>query len=104
MELVKKLLPLLAILSLSAIAPAYAETPNVVGLTPVEFKLLTAMISFSVAAIAAAWAICRAGSASMAAAAERPELRTNAIIIAALGEAIGIYGIVMGILILGQAV
>ena len=104
MELVKKLLPLLAILSLSAIAPAYAETPNVIGLTPVEFKLLAAMISFSVAAIAAAWAISRAGSASMAAAAERPELRTNAIIIAALGEAIGIYGIVMGILILGQAV
>lgn len=99
--MVKKLLPLLAVLSLSIITPAYAETPD---LTPVAFKLLSAALSFSAAALAAGWAISAAGSASMAAAAERPELVTYGLIITALGEAIGIYGIVMGILILGQAV
>lgn len=101
MRLARKLIPILVVLSLSTLTPAYAEVP---GLTTLDVKLISAMMSFSVAAIAAAWAIKGAGSAGMAAAAERPELRTNAVIIAALGEAIGIYGIVMGILILGQAV
>ena len=44
----------------------------------------------------------KAGSAGLAASAEKPELKTTAIIITALGEAIAIYGIVVAILILGN--
>ena len=64
-------------------------------------KPFAASIAFSVAALAAGFAIAKAGSAGLAAAAERPELKTTAIIITALAEAIAIYGIVIAILILG---
>mgnify|MGYP001243489694 CR=1 FL=1 len=64
-------------------------------------KPFAATIAFSVAALSAGFAIAKAGSAGLAAAAERPELKTTAIIITALGEAIAIYGIVIAILILG---
>jgi F0F1-type ATP synthase membrane subunit c/vacuolar-type H+-ATPase subunit K len=64
-------------------------------------KFLAAAIAFSAATLGAGWAISRAGSAGLAAAAERPEIRTTAIIIAALGEAIAIYGIVIAFVIMG---
>ena len=73
--------------------PAAAE-PN---------KFLAASLAFGLAAVAAGFAVGKAGSAGLAAAAERPELRTLAIIITALGEALAIYRIVIAILILGQA-
>jgi len=72
------------------------------ALQPSIFKFLSATIAFAVAAIAAGWAVSKAGAAGLAGSAERPEIRTTAIIIAALGEAIAIYGIVIAILILGQ--
>ena len=65
-------------------------------------QLLSAAIAFSGGALAAGYAVGRAGSAGLAGTAERPEMRTTAIIITALGEALGIYGIVIAILILGQ--
>ena len=64
-------------------------------------KSLPAAIAFAAAALAAGYAIAKAGSAGLAAAAERPELRTLAIIITALGEALAIYGIVIAILLSG---
>ena len=64
-------------------------------------KPFAAAIAFSFAALAAGFAIAKAGSAGLAAASERPELKTTAIIITALAEAIAIYGIVIAILILG---
>lgn len=64
-------------------------------------KSLPAAIAFAAAALAAGYAIAKAGSAGLAAAAERPELRTLAIIITALGEALAIYGIVLAILLSG---
>ncbi len=67
-------------------------------------QLFSAAMAFSAGAIAAGWAVGRAGSAGLAGTAERPEIRTTAIIITALGEALGIYGIVIAILILGQTV
>lgn len=63
--------------------------------------MLSIALAFSLSVIGAAWAIARAGSAGLAAAAERPELRTTAIIISALGEALGIYGLIIVILMLG---
>jgi len=72
------------------------------ALPPSIFKFLSAAIAFAAAAIGAGWAVSKAGAAGLAGSAERPEIRTTAIIITALGEAIAIYGIVIAILILGQ--
>ncbi|MCP8307400.1 MAG: ATPase [archaeon] len=97
---------LLVVLSLMVLSstPALAiDAPS--QALQIEFgamKVLSAAAAFGLAALAAGWAISRAGSAGMAGAAERPEIRTTVIIITALGEAIAIYGIVIAILILGQ--
>jgi len=68
---------------------------------PEANKFLAAAFAFGIAAIAAGFAVGKAGSAGLAGTAERPEIRTTAIIITALGEALAIYGIVIAILILG---
>jgi len=71
------------------------------GTTEVFPKILSAAIAFSFAVISAGFGIARAGSAGLAAAAERPEIRTTAIIVAAFAEALAIYGIVIAFFILG---
>ena len=68
-----------------------------------SFKFFSAALAFGASAIGAGWAVSKAGAAGLAGTAERPEIRTTAIIITALGEAIAIYGIVIAILILGQS-
>jgi V/A-type H+-transporting ATPase subunit K len=93
--------PLLAFLALQ-VAPVFAVASNgALQLEPESAKPIAAAIAFAAAAIGAGVAIGRAGAAGLAATAERPEIRTTGIIITALGEAIGIYGIVIAILILG---
>ncbi len=104
--MIYKYLPMLAILNLLVIAPAFAQP-----LSPLQaettasfadaFKFIAASLAFGSAAVGAGLAVGRAGSSGLAATAERPEMRTTAIIITALGEAIAIYGIVVAILILG---
>ena len=64
-------------------------------------KSFSAALAFASAALGAGYAIAKAGSAGLAATAERPELRTLAIIISALAEALAIYGIVIAILLSG---
>lgn len=64
-------------------------------------KTLSAAIAFIAAVVSAGFGIARAGSAGLAAAAERPEIRTTAIIVAAFAEALAIYGIVIAFFILG---
>ncbi|MEM0481285.1 MAG: ATP synthase subunit C [Nitrososphaerota archaeon] len=66
-------------------------------------KVFAAAIAFSAAVLASGFAISRAGSAGLAASAERPEVRTVAIIIAAFGEALAIYGIAIAFFILGAS-
>jgi len=63
-------------------------------------KVFAATIAFGVAVAAAGFTISKAGSAGLAASAERPEVRTVAIIIAAFGEALAIYGIAIAFFIL----
>ena len=82
------------------ITPAFAAEEST-GLSDMS-RFFAAAIAFSGAAIGAGLAVGRAGSAGLAAAAERPQMMTTAIIITALGEAIAIYGIVVAILILGS--
>jgi V/A-type H+-transporting ATPase subunit K len=80
---------------------AYALPALQAAISDIGLGLFSAAIAFGLSAIGAAIAISRAGSAGLAAAAERPELRTTAIIIAALGEAIAIYGLIIVILLIG---
>jgi V/A-type H+-transporting ATPase subunit K len=65
-------------------------------------KYLGAGIAFAGASLAAGIAIGKAGSASLAAAAENENLKTYGMIITALAEAVAIYGIVVALLILGS--
>jgi V/A-type H+/Na+-transporting ATPase subunit K len=65
-------------------------------------KYLAAAIAFGLSAAGAGYGIAHAGSAGLAAVAEKPELRTTALIFVALAEAIAIYGFVIAIIILGQ--
>tara|TARA_B100000949_G_C14285127_1_gene453823 strand:- start:3552 stop:3854 length:303 start_codon:yes stop_codon:yes gene_type:complete len=65
-----------------------------------DMKYLGAGIAFAGAAIGAGMAVGRAGSAGLAAAAENESMKTQGLIITALGEAIAIYGIVVALLML----
>jgi F0F1-type ATP synthase membrane subunit c/vacuolar-type H+-ATPase subunit K len=93
------MLTILFLFILTPIAPAFALNEIPIDLKSVKY--LAAAITFVSAAAAASYAIAKAGSAGMAAAAERPEAKTTAVIITALGEALGIYGIVAAIIVLG---
>ncbi|MDA4128618.1 MAG: ATP synthase subunit C [Thaumarchaeota archaeon] len=66
-------------------------------------KLLAAGIAFGLAAAGAGYGVGQAGAAAIAAVVEKPEVRTTALLFVVLAEAIAIYGIVMAILIFGQA-
>lgn len=70
----------------------------------IGMKFFSAAIAFAAAALAAGMAIGKAGAAGLAGTAEKLEVRTTAIIISALGEALGIYGIVVSLLIIGSPV
>jgi len=65
-------------------------------------KALAAGLAFGLATFGAGIAVGRAAAATIAATAEKAEMKTIGIIMTALGEALAIYGIVMSILILGQ--
>ncbi len=68
-----------------------------------SFKFIGAGVAFGLAALGAGIAIGGVGAAGLAAITERPELRSQALVFTALGEAIAIYGIVVAIIILGQS-
>lgn len=99
----------LTLLSLLAyVAPVAADASGTASLQQIfpsdvgSNVVWAASIAFAAAALSAGWAISKAGSAGLAGSAERPEIRTTAIIIAALGEALAIYGIVIVIFILAK--
>ena len=93
---------LTALLLLSAAAPALAQEAAAEGpVSGFAAKVLAAALAFAVAVASAGFGIARAGSAGLAASAERPEIRTVAIIISAFAEALAIYGIVISFFILG---
>lgn len=88
-------LVLLGLLSIAPVALAAEAAP-----ASLIDKSLSAAIAFAAAVVASGFAISRAGSAGLAASAERPELRTVTIIIAAFAEALAIYGIAIAFVIL----
>jgi V/A-type H+-transporting ATPase subunit K len=65
--------------------------------------LLGAAIAVAASSIGAAIAVAYTGAAAVAAMSERPELFGRVLVIVGLSEGIAIYGLVVGILLLGKA-
>lgn len=65
--------------------------------------LLGAAIAVAGSSIGAGIAVAYTGAAAMAAMSERPELFGRVLVIVGLSEGIAIYGLVVGILLLGKA-
>lgn len=53
------------------------------------------------ACIAAGYAVARVGAAALGAASERPEMLGRSLILVGLAEGIAIYGLIIGIMLLG---
>ncbi len=63
---------------------------------------IAAAFAIGMAAIASAYGIAHAGSAAMAAMAEKPEVATWGVIIVALAEGLALYGLVIAFMIIGK--
>lgn len=65
--------------------------------------LIGAAIAVAGSSIGAAIAVAYTGSAALAAMSERPELFGRAMVIVGLAEGIAIYGLIVGIILIGKA-
>ncbi|WP_083949538.1 ATP synthase subunit C [Herbidospora yilanensis] len=65
--------------------------------------LLGAAIAVAGSSIGAGIAVAYTGAAALAAMSERPELFGRAIVIVGLAEGIAVYGLVIGIILIGRA-
>lgn len=65
--------------------------------------LIGAAIAVAGASIGASIAVAYTGAAAIAALSERPELFGRAMVIVGLAEGIAIYGLVIGVLLIGKA-
>jgi V/A-type H+-transporting ATPase subunit K len=65
--------------------------------------LLGAAIAVAGSSIGAAIAVAYTGSAALAAISERPEMFGRAMVIVGLAEGIAIYGLIMGVILVGHA-
>jgi V/A-type H+-transporting ATPase subunit K len=83
----------------SAVAgPAAQESTATNGMA-----LLAAAIAVAGSSIGAAIAVAYTGAAALAAMSERPELFGRAMVIVGLAEGIAIYGLIVSIILIGQA-
>ncbi|HET6795062.1 MAG TPA: ATP synthase subunit C [Acidimicrobiales bacterium] len=65
--------------------------------------LIGAAIAVAGSSIGAAIAVAYTGSAALAAMSERPELFGRAMVIVGLAEGIAIYGLIVGVILIGKA-
>ena len=65
--------------------------------------LLAAAIAVAGSSIGAAIAVAYTGAAALAIMSERPELFGRSMVIVGLAEGIAIYGLVIGIILIGKA-
>ena len=86
-------------------APSAAATAAQASTTsaPSWAALLGAGIAVAGSSIGAGIAVAYAGAAALAAMSERPELFGRAMVIVGLAEGIAIYGLIVGIILIGQA-
>lgn len=93
------------ILSLSVVAPSLAQSPRApAGQAPgLErgLAILGAGLAVGLGAIGAGYAVAVTGAAAVGAFAEKPETFGRALVIVGLAEGIAIYGLIIGILIIG---
>jgi V/A-type H+-transporting ATPase subunit K len=90
----------------SAAAPAATQaavTQAAAGSGSNASALIGAAIAVAGASIGAGIAVAYTGSAALAVMSERPELFGRAMVIVGLAEGIAIYGLVIGIILLGKA-
>lgn len=80
-------------------ATAQPETSSGAG----GMALLAAAIAVAGSSIGAAIAVAYTGAAALAAMSERPEMFGRAMVIVGLAEGIAIYGLVVAIILIGQA-
>lgn len=65
--------------------------------------LIAASIAVAGSALGAAFAVAYTGSAALAAISERPEMFGRAMVIVGLAEGIAIYGLIVSVILIGQA-
>jgi V/A-type H+/Na+-transporting ATPase subunit K len=94
-------LGVLAALLLGFAEPAAAAASS--GQTNSGAALYGAAIAVAGSTIGAGIAVSYTGSAALAAISEKPEMFGRAMVIVGLAEGIAIYGLVMGIILIGQS-
>ena len=82
---------------------AATAAQNAAASAPSWAALLGAGIAVAGSSIGAGIAVAYAGAAALAAISERPELFGRAMVIVGLAEGIAIYGLIIGIILIGQA-
>jgi len=82
-----------------AVATAAAATSGGAG----GAALYAAAIAVAGSCIGAAFAVAYTGSAALAAMSERPEIFGRAMVVVGLAEGIAIYGLIIAIVLIGQA-
>jgi V/A-type H+-transporting ATPase subunit K len=92
-------------IALTAVPSSASSTaPTGAGLAMGNWAaLLGAAIAVAGSSIGAGIAVAYTGAAAVAAMSERPELFGRVLVIVGLSEGIAIYGLVVGILLLGRA-
>ena len=88
----------------AAVAGARAAATAAAATAPASSAaLLGAAIAVAASTIGAGIAVAYAGAAALAAMSERPELFGRAMVIVGLAEGIAIYGLIIGVILIGKA-
>jgi V/A-type H+-transporting ATPase subunit K len=87
----------------SAVSLSTTPAPAAVAATTNGSALIGAAIAVAGSSIGAAIAVAYTGSAALAAMSERPELFGRAMVIVGLAEGIAIYGLIVSIILIGEA-
>lgn len=104
----------LLLVVLAVVAAVLALTPEAAAATGTTLAqqdpagtngmaLLAAAIAVAGSSIGAAIAVAYTGAAALAAMSERPELFGRAMVVVGLAEGIAIYGLIVSIILIGQA-
>lgn len=93
---------LAALLLLGVVEPAQAATTSAGG-SDSWAALLGAGIAVGASTVGAGFAVAYTGAAALAAVSEKPEMFGRSLVIVGLAEGIAIYGLVVAIILIGNA-